>query len=75
MGTLKVLFFIMLAPLVSFSQNNKNYFGRITDVTIPASARIAREEHNKMGPAYAKVLEVNLDSDAFNVLLNSIEKS
>ena len=75
MGTLKILLLILLTPLVSCSQNNRDYFGNITDVTIPASAIVTREEHNKMGPGYAKVLEVNLDADATNRLLISIEKS
>jgi hypothetical protein len=75
MRILKAVLFIVFVPLISCSQNSKQHFSEITNVTIPASAQIIRNEYNKMGTGYAQVLEVNLNENAANKLLESIVKS
>jgi hypothetical protein len=55
--------------------SSKRTFENITDVTIPQSAKVIRDEYTNMGPGYAKVLELTLNLKDKNDLLYSIYKS
>jgi hypothetical protein len=76
MRTAIIIFFFFLLIFISCSYKSKKYFEGITDVTIPASAKVIRDEYNKMGSAgHAQVLEVKLEVDATHKLMQSIIKS
>ena len=72
----KTLAFFFLFPiLISCDQKTEKYFEDVTDITIPASARVNRDEYRDMGQGHSQVLELNLEAVAKNELLHSILKS
>lgn len=75
MRTISIVFFILFTIHISCNQESRKYFGDITDVTIPASAQVTRNEYRKMGQGHTQVLEVSLEAKANNKLLQSILQS
>ncbi len=75
MKIISIVFLILFSTITSCSQKSIQYFADITDVDIPASAKVLRDEYRKMGSGHSQVLELKLELDATSKLLRAIINS
>jgi hypothetical protein len=61
--------------LLSCRQSNKDVFEEFTDITIPSSAEVIKDEYQDMGQNFGKVLELQLDPKSVLEIKLSISKS
>ena len=66
---------IVLIAFTSCGTGNRWRFEKFTDIDLPSSISIVKDEYQDMGPDFARILEVKLNNSSLAEMKTSIEKS
>ncbi len=70
-----VFIFLLLIGIVSCGTGNKSVFEENTDISIPSSAQIVKDEYQDMMQDYVRILHLKLNNKSKEAILLSVLKS